>query len=41
MIVGLSLYTTETVKQIIADKNVHAVILGDPFCNKRMFKYGN
>lgn len=41
MIVGLSLYTTEIAQQIIANKSIHAVILGDPFCNKRMFKYEN
>lgn len=41
MIIGLSQYTMEIVKQILADKSIHAVILGDSFCNKRMFKHGN
>ena len=39
MIVGLSSYTAEIAQRIIVDKNIHAVILGDPFCNKRMFEY--
>lgn len=40
MIVGLSIYTTEIAQRIVDDKRINTVILGDPFCNKKMFVYG-
>ncbi len=40
MIVGFAEYTDEIIDGIINHELINAVVMGDPFCNKKMYEYG-